>query len=142
MDQWLADYWWVLLLMIPVGAVILFIFSIPAIQAKRRGYSFLVWLAAGLLVANPIYLLVVLGVLPHRTRQKMREQFRAELDAKLTATTPATTAADAIPDRTVGDQPTVLPGFAAATDGPLKSVGDGATILPRERSLGDEMTRG
>jgi hypothetical protein len=121
------------------GLLVVFtIFSIPAFQARRRGYSFLVWLLAGLLVFNPIYLLVVLGVLPHRRRQRLREEFSRELDTKLTAV-PAETAV-AIPERSVGDQPTSLPGQAVATT-PPRSVGDAATAFPPARSLGDEATR-
>jgi heme exporter protein D len=116
------------------------IFAIPAMQAKRRGYSFFVWLLAGMLVVNPIYLLVVLGVSPHRKRQRLREQFRRELDAKLSAAIP-TTPAGPIPERSLGDQPTLAPGSAGATDAPGRSVGDAATVLPPARSLGDELTR-
>lgn len=140
MGAWLADYWWIFVL-IPFGVAGLAIFSIPAVQAKRRGYSFFVWLLAGILVYNPIYLLVVLGVSPHRKRQQMREQFRRELDAKLTGEAPATVAAGQIPERSLGDHLTVPPGLAAATDGPARSLGDEATIMPPVRSLGDQMTR-
>jgi hypothetical protein len=125
---------------IGVGVGIL-IFAIPAIQAKRRGYSFFVWLLAGILIYNPIYLLVVLGVVPHRKRQKMREQFRRELNAKLATAAPATGTTGPIPDRSLGDQPTAPPGLAAASDGPERSIGDAATVMPPARSIGDEMTR-
>jgi hypothetical protein len=123
-----------------LGAVAVGVFAVPAVQAKRRGYSLVVWLVAGILVYNPIYLLVVLGVSPHRKRQRLREQFRRELDAKLSATVPPT-AAGPVPERSLGDQPTLPPGIAAATDGPPRSLGDAATILPPVRSLGDEVTR-
>ena len=109
MREWLADYWWFLPLL-PIGLALLAIFSVPAVQAKRHGYSFFVWLLAGVLVTNPIYLLVVLGVAPHRRRQKMREQFRKELDAKLAAEAVNIVPGGPIPDRSLGDQPTVRRG--------------------------------
>jgi hypothetical protein len=132
---------WIGLASVPIGLIGLAIFSIPAVQAKRRGYSFFVWLLAGVLVTNPIYLLVVLGVLPHRKRQRLREQLRRELDAKLAAAAPAAVRAGPVIERSVGDQPTVMPGVAAATDVPLRSIGDAATVMPPQRSVGDEATR-
>jgi heme exporter protein D len=140
MDQWFWDYWWLLPVFL-IFTVSLVVFCIPAVQAKRRGYSFFVWLAAGQLVLNPIYLLVVLGIAPHRRRQQLREQFRQELDAKIAAGMPAVVAAvRPVPDRSVGDQPTVMPGRVAATDVQAGSVGDAATVMPPHRSLGDEAT--
>lgn len=121
-----------LALMIPILigalAVMAFVLSIAAVQAKRRGYSFIVWLLAGLFVLNPIYLLVVLATVPHRKRQALRLQFATELDGKLARARPG-----------------VAPTFQPV---PENSIGDLATLDPRttaghgSRSLGDEETRG
>jgi hypothetical protein len=133
----------VYLVMLVVG---LLFFSNAAKQAKRRGYSFLVWLVAGILVLNPIYLLIVLATVPHRGRQKLREQFRRELDAKLAAggAPAALPVARAVTDRSLGDLATRLPGASAATDEPPvreRSLGDVPTVLPDVRSVGDEPSR-
>jgi hypothetical protein len=119
---------------------------IPAVQARRRGYSFLIWLLAGVAAFNPIFLMIVLASIPHRKRQQMREQFRRELDAKLAAAgaPKVPLAARPVPDRSLGDQPTLLPGAAASTaDAPARdrSLGAAPTVLPAARSLGDEATR-
>jgi hypothetical protein len=129
---------WVWLLLLLAVALLS---AIPAYQAKRRGYSFVVWLLAGML-SSPIYLLVVLGASPHRKRQQLREQFRRELDARLAAAAPAMPAAERpAPERSLGDQPTLLPESSAASDAPGRSLGDAPTLLPPARSLGDEVTR-
>jgi hypothetical protein len=108
--------------------VVLLIFSVPAIQAKRRGYSFLVWFFAGLLVYNPIYLLIVLATIPHRSRQKQRVQFADELDAKLSAAgLPVVTAVRPIPDRSLGDFATIDPRTTAGKFSDAKSIGDEPT---------------
>jgi len=131
-----------LLVLLLAGTLIFGFFYSPAIQAKRRGYSFFVWLVTGILVYNPIYLLVVLGVSPHRKRQRLRERFRRELDAKLgPGAAVSLPAAGLAPDRSLGDQPTIPLATAAATDEPLRSIGEAATVLPQARSLGDEATR-
>lgn len=140
MESWLDEYSWVLALL-PFGMAGLVIFSIPPFQAKRRGYSFFVWLITGILLYNPIYLLVVLSVSPHRKRQQMRVQFCCEIDAKLAANAPAVVAAGSIPERSLGDQPTVPPWSAAATADPARSLGDASTVMPPAQSLGDKMTR-
>jgi hypothetical protein len=112
------------------GAVMLFFFSIAAIQAKRRGYSFFIWLFAGMLVLNPIYLLVVLGTAPHRKRQQLRLKFSAELDARLVAAgRPMALPIRPVSERSIGDLATMDPATTASKP-------------PSERSLGDEATRG
>ena len=136
-----VEQFFVLLLVFLILAVL-----VPAVQAKRRGYSLIVWFIAGALVFNPIYLLVILGISPHRKRQQMREQFRRELDAKLAAAgiPAAAPATRPMADRSLGDQPTIPPGTAAATDGPpvpQRSLGDLPTVSPGSRSVGDEPTR-
>jgi hypothetical protein len=39
-------------------------------------------------------------------------------------------AAGPVPDRSVGDQPTVMPGVPVATDVPVRSIGDAAPVAP------------
>lgn len=134
---------WVIPITVVAGLLVLFIFSIPAIQAKRRGYSFFIWLIAGVLALNPIYLLVVLSTIPHRKRQKMREQFAAELDAKLTsAGLPIAPVVRPVPDRSIGDLATMDPATTASRPILERSLGDEMTRVPEGRSLGDEATRG
>jgi hypothetical protein len=116
--------------MIPLALACL----LPAWQAYRRGYSFFAWLLVGMVAFNPIFLLIVLASVPHRKRQQLREEFRLDLDAKLAAAgTPAVSSVTrSVTDRSVGDKQTILPGASAATEGPPV----------RERSLGDQPTRG
>jgi len=113
---------------VPIG---LLIFSLPAIQAKRRGYSFFVWLIAGLLAYNPIYLLVVLATVPHRKRQRLRAQFANELDAKLAAAgIPAVRPISRpVGERSLGDQPTMDPGSTVSRPAVERSIGDEATRM-------------
>jgi hypothetical protein len=61
--------------------------SLTAYQAYRRGYNPITWGIAAILALNPIFLLVVLAVSPHRSRVRLRDRFTAELDAKLAAGT-------------------------------------------------------
>jgi hypothetical protein len=128
---------------IAIVAFLLFVFAIPAIQAKRRGYSFLIWLLAGILALNPIYLLVVLSTVPHRKRQKLRATFADELDASLkTAGIPVSVqAARSAIERSLGDFATMDPGTTASRPATERSLGDELTRMPSPRSLGDEKTR-
>ena len=48
-----------------------------------RGYNPIVRPLAAIIAMNPIFLFVVLAIVPHRSRLRQRDQFRAELDAKL-----------------------------------------------------------
>jgi hypothetical protein len=98
---------------------------IMAVQARRRGYSLLVWLIAGML-SNSIFLLILLGVLPDYRRKRQRVTEMEDLERRLLA------AAQRRAGRTSG-----------AAGAPLldRSLGDQPTILP-PRSLGDEETRG
>ncbi len=114
----------------------------PAVQARRRGYSFFVWLAAGILAGNPLFLLVVLGGCPHRKRQALRDQFRTELDAKLEgATAPIARLTGAVRDVSIGDAMTADPQTTGGRPVRDVSLGDVPTFLPDGRSLGDEPTR-
>src|SRR5436305_13659356 len=100
--------------------VLVFLALAPAVQAKRRGYSLIVWLVAGVLVFNPIYLLLILSISPHRKRQQMRMDFRRELDAKsaLAGTPAGSPAARPVTARSPGAPQTVLPGAPAAARAP------------------------
>jgi hypothetical protein len=134
---------WVVPMTIAIVAFLLFVFAIPAIQAKRRGYSFFIWLLAGILALNPIYLLVVLSTVPHRKRQRLRATFAEELDARLkTAGIPMTMqAARPAPGRSLGDLATMDPGSTASRPASGRSLGNELTRMPSPRSLGDEETR-
>jgi hypothetical protein len=130
--------------------VVLFLVSaIVAVQARQRGYRFVIWVVTGML-GNPIFFLVLLAIMPDFARKALRGQILADLEAKLAgrpkvlpaAPAPAPTSPLPRPtaqpstmpsDRSLGDQPTILP---------ERSLGDQATLLPPERSLGDEDTRG
>src|SRR5262249_18191957 len=93
---------------------------IVPLQAKRRGYSLLAWLVASLL-GNPVFLLILLGLLPDARRKRLRTTEREDLEGRLR--------------RARG------PAEPAPARPPLeRSLGDQATRLP-ERSLGDEETR-
>jgi hypothetical protein len=52
-------------------------------HSYRRGYNPAVWTLAAIVALNPIFLLVVLASVPHRSRLRLRARFAAELDAKL-----------------------------------------------------------
>lgn len=124
------------------GVITLGLLCAPAVQAKRRGYSFFVWLAAGILAGNPLFLLVVLGGCPHRKRQALRDRFRAELDAKLEgATAPLARLVGTVRDVSIGDAATADPQTTGGRPVRDVSLGDVPTFLPDGRSLGDEPTR-
>jgi hypothetical protein len=107
--------------------VISFLISlVVAVQARRRGYSFLVWQAAGTLV-NPVFFLVLLGMLPNRARQAQRRRELADLNAKLAVL------------RKGAGEPATLP--AAPAVRPELSLGDQPTVAPPGVSLGDQETR-
>jgi hypothetical protein len=92
--------------------------SLTAYQAYRRGYNPIIWGIAAIVGLNPIFLLVVLAVAPHRSRVRLRDQFAAELDARLAGhSVPATAggtasvdaaAATATARRQPGGRPTDL----------------------------------
>jgi hypothetical protein len=113
-----------------VAAVMALFSLVVAVQARRRGYSLLVWLVGGLL-GNPIFLLVLLGAMPDFARRRLRRQERAELEERLRRKV-------RVVEEEAGD---VLAGPAAPERPPVeRSLGDQLTRLP-ERSLGDEETR-
>jgi hypothetical protein len=123
------EYWVGFVAISTIALVVaLLIFAVPAIQAKRRGYSFFVWFFAGLLVYNPIYLLIVLATVPNRARQKQRLQLAAELDGKLLAAgIPVVTAVRPISERSLGDFATIDPRTTAGKFSNAKSIGDEPT---------------
>jgi hypothetical protein len=106
-----------------MAVVGLLLMLIPAYQAYHRGYDPVTWGLAGVFAMNPLFILVVLAMAPHRTRVRLRKQYRAELDEKLAA---------------VGAGP------AEEAKRPVRAdtftVGDAATRLP-DRSIGDDLTR-
>jgi hypothetical protein len=109
--------WEVLLVMglVAVGLSLL-ISLVVAVQAQRRGYPLVAWLVAGAL-ANPIFLLVLLGVMPDFRRKRLREEEMDDLEKRLRQVRPS--ARPAPRQRSLDEQST-----------------DAA-----ERSLGDEETR-
>jgi hypothetical protein len=60
-----------------------YLLGLVAYHAYRRGYNPVVWGLAAVFAMNPVFLLVVLVLVPHRSRLRLRARFAAELDAKL-----------------------------------------------------------
>jgi hypothetical protein len=60
-----------------------YLIGLVAYHAYRRGYNPVVWGLAAIVAMNPIFLLVVLVLVPNRARLRLRARFTAELDAKL-----------------------------------------------------------
>lgn len=102
-----------------------------AYQARQRGYSMPIWTLAGMLSSNPIYLLMLLGVMPDFARRKMREKEMQDLEARLKQKL----------RRVAADGSDTLPlHLSPARPEPDRSVGNQPTCLP-ERSIGDNETR-
>lgn len=74
-----------LLFGIPLGILILCLACVMPVQAKRRGHGFVSWFILQILSMNPLYLLVIVGLLPNKAKMRQREVFAAELEAKLRA---------------------------------------------------------
>ena len=107
--------------------IFLIILVIPvAYQAYRRGYNPIIWGLFGLFALNPIFPLVILALVPHRSRLRLREQYTRELDEKLTER-----GGEAIRYGTELDKP----------QPETHSLGDRATEHPYNRSIGDDQTR-
>lgn len=124
--EWWADPAVLLALIVTLFAFVVFFgafATITAVQARWRGYPFLVWLLTGLL-GNPIFLLVLLGVMPDFRRRRLRERQADDLRRRLSGQPPP------------GAKPSA-PRPAMQVD---RSLGDEPTVLP-ERSLGDDETR-
>jgi hypothetical protein len=109
--------------------------AIVAYQAARRGYSFVIWILAGLL-GNPIFFLMLLAIMPDYARKAQRRKEMADLEAKLAARPKV------LPPPREPTQDMPLAGKPTATFSRERSLGDQPTLLPREHSLGDEETRG
>jgi hypothetical protein len=115
-----------------------FVSGLPAYQAYRRGYNGFVWCLAGLLAQNPVFVLVVLAMVPHRSRQQLREQFAQELDTKLAGRNGRAAGAAqsrSVHDRSIGDAATEMPGRIDT-----RSLGDQVTEIPG-RSIGNDQTQ-
>lgn len=121
--------------------IVVGIAAIVAVQASYRGYNVFVWLIAACL-GNPVFLLILLGVLPDRARRGLRESELDDLDRRrrqVPRRLPPATVEPVRPrttdvQRSLGDAETRLP-----ID---RSLGDMETRLPIDRSVGDEETRG
>jgi hypothetical protein len=92
-------------------------------QARRRGYSGIIWFLAVIFSLNRLLIIVVLTVLPDRKKLRLREEERKKLEVKLAA---VAVAIPAPPTRPVT----------------VTSLGDQSTAAPSARSIGDEETRG
>jgi hypothetical protein len=131
--RWIESFFVWVLLFGPAAVVVIALYVAVPWQARRRGYSFWLWLIAGLVaLSQPVTFLVLLALMPNRARKRLREKFRAELEAKLAArpASAVTTPAMATP----------VPAGSTAITG--RSLGDLPTVAPREHSIGDEETRG
>jgi hypothetical protein len=119
--------------LIIVGLILAF-YLVTVLQARKRGYSWWVWLPATI-CSNPLWTLIVLGILPHQARRRLRKKFEAELDAKLKESNSVAETVDAlsVPTHSLGDVATMLPPDASTADAPRYSPG---------RSLGDQETTG
>jgi hypothetical protein len=118
--------------LILVGAILLLAFALyfaAAYQARQRGYRLWVWLFA-MMLTNPLWGLIVLGILPHQKRKLLRREFEKELDDKLRNREIAMASGDVRPVSAIslGDQATYLWPDGSTADAPKRVV---------ERSLGD-----
>src|SRR5262245_2101607 len=90
-------------------------------QARQRGYSYWLWTVTSIF-GNPLFIIVLLTLLPDARKQALRQTEMADLEAKLAEQVRRV----AVPD---------------AIRVPVASVGDQVTVVPPARSLGDEETR-
>jgi hypothetical protein len=76
-----------LLMLVVVGGgffgLALYLIGLVVYHSWRRGYNPVVWGLAAIVALNPIFLLVLLGTVPHRRRLRLRAQIADALDAKL-----------------------------------------------------------
>ena len=75
------------LILVGLGVFFLLCSLLVAVQAHRRGYPLLVWLVAGTL-GNPIFLLILLGIMPDFRRKNRRKQEMADLEDRLRLVSP------------------------------------------------------
>lgn len=66
-----------------LGLLILALCLIMPLQAYRRGHGFLSWFILQIMAMNPLYLLVIVALLPNKAKMRQREKYTAELEAKL-----------------------------------------------------------
>jgi hypothetical protein len=104
--------------------------ALPSYQAYRRGYNPIVWGIAAILALNPIFLLVVLVLAPHRSRLRLRHRFIAELDAKLARRAPparpaGTLAVDATAPTATGSRQPGSPGGRPTDVSATRSIESG-----------------
>lgn len=123
----LSPFWMIVLGLLAIAGTVLLLWLVVALlfgvprQARQRGHGFWSWFVIQIVAVNPVYPLVSLAMLPDRAKGRLRRQYAAELDAKLGPGRATPTGADAaIPDRSVGDLPTLAP--------PGRSVGDAPTV--------------
>src|SRR5450755_2089826 len=77
---------YLLVLLAPLGGAMgigLGLCAWVACQARRRGYSFFVWLLACIVSLNPLLILVVLVMLPDARKKALRVNEMKALEAKL-----------------------------------------------------------
>jgi hypothetical protein len=129
-------------LLVYLGLVLLFFgafAAITAVQARRRGYPFVPWLLAGML-GNPIFLLVMLGVMPDFRRRQLRQKETEDLKRRL-ARQPQQRRRPPRGEQAASPKAGRVRPDRAAID---RSIGDEVTRdvpPPVDRSLGDEETR-
>src|SRR5450755_755607 len=102
---------YLLVLLAPLGGAMgigLGLCAWVACQARRRGYSFFVWLLACIVSLNPLLILVVLVMLPDARKKALRVNEMKALEAKFAARTPveAPRRVGAVPAGSLGDQST------------------------------------
>ena len=123
LSLWLTLYWWTLP-MVPLGLLLAAAVLIVPFHARRRGHGFFSWFVLQFVAVNPVYPLILVVILPHKARMRLRAQYRRELDERLEA-------AGARPDRPADLS---LPGVG--------TVGDRVTEGSVGPSVGDLPTHG
>jgi hypothetical protein len=140
--------WVMVLVMFFLGSLVLWgILGVP-IQAARRGQGFIGWFLLQCVSLNPLYPMILVAMLPNRSRDRMRRQFASEIDQLLEETgadLPVLSRDEQShrPDRSIGDAPTAASIGDMPTGDPVRqrSIGDMPTRDPVERSIGDMPTR-
>jgi hypothetical protein len=116
-----------LLLFIPLATLSAFVLAYVGLcgvvgwQARQRGYSFWLWTVTSIF-GNPLFIIVLLTLLPDAHKQRLRNKELADLEAKLAEQTRCVALIETAPV-------------------PARSVGDQLTVVPPARSVGDEETR-
>jgi hypothetical protein len=63
-----------------IGAAITLI--VP-LHAYRRGHGLMSWFALQFVAFNPIYPLILVAILPHKARMRLRTEYERDLDERL-----------------------------------------------------------